>query len=102
MCRAGAVLLIPAARSALGQRRTDLVLKVTRDVIRSCQSIAECTVCEVKCTDLICVMSVLQHTDACFDFLAKNKSSSPIKVSVGEYEVSGLDEAKLRHMLVSE
>lgn len=96
------MLVVPKVKTALDEQQTDQVFKVTGDVIKSCQNIMECAVCEVKCTDLICILSVLQHTDACFEFVAKAKLASGIKVSIGNYEASGIDEARLRHMLVTD
>lgn len=89
-------------KDALEKQQTDLVFKVTGDVIKSCQNIMECAVCEVKCTDLICIMSVLQHTDACFDYVAKANLGSGIKVTVGNYEASAFDKSRFRQLIVTD
>jgi hypothetical protein len=81
--------------------RLDKVFKVTGDMIQSCQDIMNCSSCEISHADLVCIMAVFQHTDNCFDYIAKcDLANAFIKVSVGEYQVSLLSDLKLRRMLV--
>lgn len=105
-CRAGLAQLIPNARAALRERRLDGVLRVTNDVIRSCEGIVSCGVCSINCTELICIMAVFQEADACFEYVAKGDIDSAINVSMGSYEVGiGIgdrDAEQWRRMLVSQ
>ena len=94
--------MVPRVKDALAEQQPDLVFRVTEDVIKGCQKIMECAVSAVKCTDLICIMSVLQHTDACFEFVAKAELANGIRVTLGDFEASASNQAKLGDILVSD
>ncbi|KAF4427479.1 hypothetical protein CGCF415_v011087 [Colletotrichum fructicola] len=74
--------------AAIQQERLDLVLKVTREVISSCQETFDCKKCQVTCTDLLFMMTVLQETHPCFDCVATKDLDGDIELSFGEYQVS--------------
>ncbi|KUI58623.1 hypothetical protein VP1G_05884 [Cytospora mali] len=99
-CRADLMPLIPRISTAMQSKRPDEVFKVTGDIIRSCQNVVDCTSCEANCTDLICIVAILQQTEDCFAYLAEADLSSSIKVCVGTYQVSGVDDSRLRNVLV--
>lgn len=85
------------------------------DVTKHCQEIVDCTTYQVRCSDLLLIMSVLQETRPCFDHIAKskslslsaaateagdeNESPSLIKLSFGGYEVAS-SSASFRALLV--
>lgn len=92
--------LIPRTSTAMLSRRPDEVFKVTGDIIRSCQGVVDCTGCEASCTDLICIVAILQQTEDCFAYVAGADLSTSIRVCVGSYQVSGVGDAGLRHVIV--
>ncbi|ETS84284.1 hypothetical protein PFICI_02309 [Pestalotiopsis fici W106-1] len=101
-CRSGLSMIIPSARAALQERRLDVVCEVTGDLVRSCQDIVDCRKCDINCTDLICIMSIFQEADVCFDYIANADIDGPITVSLGSYQtvVDELDAKHWRRMLV--
>lgn len=60
----------------------------------------DCTGCQLSCADLICVLVVFQHTDACFAYIAEADLTHPVTVSIGHYEVSITNDIKPRQILV--
>jgi len=68
-------------------------------VLRGCRDVVECTACRISCTDLICTMSVFQHTDTCFKYIANADVDGAITMSFGGCEVP-VNDPKLRAMLV--
>jgi hypothetical protein len=103
-CQANLMLRVPDVKNVMDEKpepRLDKVFKVTGDMIQSCQDIINCASCEISHADLVCIMAVFQHTDKCFDYIAKcDLANAFIKVSVGEYQVSLMNDLKLRRMLV--
>ncbi|KAK7914019.1 hypothetical protein PG985_011722 [Apiospora marii] len=112
--RANLMLCVPRITSALEEKRLDEILKVTGEVTKHCQDIVDCSTYQVRCSDLLLIMSVLQETRPCFDHIAKsdlsagpdgNESSSPspspsvVKLSFGGYEVAS-SSASFRALLV--
>lgn len=93
------MLLLPSVTAAMRDSRLDQIFKVTGEVIKGCQDIVDCSTCQVTCTDLLLMMSVLQETHACFDYIAKSDMDGAVKVSFGGYEVSS-NNTELRAMLV--
>ncbi|KAF4834142.1 hypothetical protein CGCSCA4_v013053 [Colletotrichum siamense] len=85
--------------AAIQQERPDLVLKVTREIIMSCQETFDCEKCQVTCTDLLLMMTVLQETHPCFDCVAIKDLDGDIALSFGGYQVS-FNDASLRRMVV--
>ena len=103
-CRASLMLPVPKVKSAMQERpkpRLDRVFQVTGEVIRICQDMIDCASCQVSCTDLVCILAVFQQTNTCFEYIAQaDPAAGAIKVSVGEYKVSMVNDVKLRRMLV--
>ncbi|KAK8072898.1 hypothetical protein PG996_006246, partial [Apiospora saccharicola] len=106
--RANLMLCVPKITSALQEKRLDEIFKVTGEVTKHCQDIVDCSTYEVRCSDLLLIMSVLQETRPCFDRIAKsnlstNGSPSPspsvVKLSFGGYEVAS-SSASFRALLV--
>lgn len=81
------------------EKQLDQVVKVTQMVMDSCQDIVDCTGCQIGCTDLICVMAVIQQTDTCFEYIAKADLDNAITVNFGGHDIS-INDPKLRAMLV--
>ncbi|KAK7987154.1 hypothetical protein PG988_002142 [Apiospora saccharicola] len=95
--RANLMLCVPKITSALQEKRLDEIFKVTGEVTKHCQDIVDCSTYEVRCSDLLLIMSVLQETRPCFDRIAKSDlstdgspspSPSVVKLSFGGYEVA--------------
>jgi hypothetical protein len=80
--------------------KLDEVFKVTREAIQSCQDMIDCTRCQISCSDLITILVVFQHTDACFAHIAKVDLAHAVTVSIGEYKVTITNDIKPRQMLV--
>lgn len=99
-CQEELAVLIPQVKSAMQEGQLDQVVKVTQKVVDRCQNIVDCTDCQIGCTDLICIMAVLQQTDTCFEYIAKADLDSIITVSFGGHDIS-IDDPKLRAMLVT-
>jgi hypothetical protein len=98
-CRENLAALVPRLANAMNERRLDEVFKSTGDVLRGCRDVVECSACSISCTDLICTMSVFQHTDTCFRYIAKPDLDGAITMSFGGYDVP-VNDSKLRAMLV--
>ncbi|PVI05409.1 hypothetical protein DM02DRAFT_610715 [Periconia macrospinosa] len=98
-CRENLAALAPTVANAMNDRRLDGVFKSTGDVLRGCRDVVECTACRISCTDLICTMSVFQHTDTCFKYIANADLDDAITMSFGGCEVP-VNDPKLRAMLV--
>ncbi|KAK4178431.1 hypothetical protein QBC36DRAFT_104966 [Triangularia setosa] len=98
-CREGLAVLVPRLKSAIQEKQLDEAIKVTGDVMRSCQDIVDCTACQLTCTDLICMMSVFQQTDSCFDHISRAEVDGSIKLNFGGHEIS-INDPNLRAMLV--
>lgn len=85
-------------------KRPDEILKVTGEVTRHCQDVLDCKTDEARCSDLLLIMSVLQETRPCFDFIAKSGflegqgGDKKVKLCFGDYEVA-LDNAGMRATL---
>lgn len=99
-CRASLLHLGSKVNDGVQERRPDIVFKVTGDVIRSCQNIIDCSSCEVGCSDLLCMAAVLQQTDSCLEYVAKADLAGAVKISVGDYQVPGVDNSRVRQWLV--
>ncbi|KAK8121885.1 hypothetical protein PG984_010555 [Apiospora sp. TS-2023a] len=105
--RASLLLCVPKITSALQEKRLDEIFKVTGEVTKHCQDIVDCSMYEVRCSDLLLIMSVLQETRPCFDRIAKSNlstdgsspSPSVVKLSFGGYEVAS-SSASFRALLV--
>lgn len=80
--------------------RLDTMLKVTEDVIVSCQTTTNCKRCKIGPVDLVCIVTVFQQTATCFDHIAKSSLDGNMKVGVGAYEVSLIDDITFKRMLV--
>lgn len=102
LCRAGVVLLVPRIRDALAEQKADRVFKVTEDMIKGCQKIMQCPVSEVKCTDLICILSVLRHTDGCFELVARADLEDGSGMALGNHETSAFGRTGLRDIRVAD
>jgi hypothetical protein len=100
LCRARLALLSPKIHRAAQEKRLDEVFKVTGDIIKNAKSILDCTNCQVSWPDLICILSVFQQTNICWEHITKMDFFGSIKVSVGMYEVPLADNAELRRMLI--
>lgn len=98
-CREQLAALIPKVAGAMRDRHLDDVFKATGDVLRGCQDVVECSACRISCTDLICIMSVFQHTDACFEYIAHADLDGALTMTFGGCEVP-INDPKLRAMLV--
>ncbi|KAL5044271.1 hypothetical protein BDW71DRAFT_209482 [Aspergillus fruticulosus] len=103
-CRANLMAQVPEVKHAIQRKprpQLDRIFKVTGNVLYACRDLVGCPTCQINYADLICVMAVLQQTEACFEHIAKEGlSTSAIRVSVGEYEVPIGNEIKLGHILV--
>ncbi|KAH9903904.1 hypothetical protein F4778DRAFT_733166 [Xylariomycetidae sp. FL2044] len=95
-CRSGLSMIIPSARAALQKRRLDVVCEVTGDLVRKCQDIVDCQKCDINCTDLLCIMSIFQEADICFDYIASADIDGIITVSLGSYKTV-VDEPDVKH-----
>ncbi|KAK9772863.1 putative Zn(2)-C6 fungal-type domain-containing protein [Seiridium cardinale] len=95
-CRSGFLVIIPNARAALQKRRLDVVCEVTGELVRKCQDIVDCRECDINCTDLICIMSIFQEADGCFDYIANTDIDGTITVSLGSYKTI-VDEPDVKH-----
>ncbi|KAK4682466.1 hypothetical protein QC764_0019440 [Podospora pseudoanserina] len=98
-CREGLAALVPRLKSAIREKQLDEVIKVTGDVMRGCQEIVDCAACQLTCTDLICMMSVFQQTDSCFDHISRAELDGSIKLNFGGQEIL-INDPNLRAMLV--
>ena len=85
-CRAGVAQLIPGVRAAL-QERLDEMFQATSYFIRRCEGIAFCGTRRVNCTDLSCVMAVVQEADGCSEHMSKDEIDGTINASFGLYAV---------------
>ncbi|KAL4974563.1 hypothetical protein BDW66DRAFT_82119 [Aspergillus desertorum] len=103
-CRANLMAQVPQVKAAMQRKprpQLDRIFKVTGNVLYACRDLVGCQTCQINYADLVCVMAVLQQTEACFEHIAKEGlSTSAIRVSVGEYEVPIGNEVKLGHILV--
>ncbi|ORY70430.1 uncharacterized protein BCR38DRAFT_503988 [Pseudomassariella vexata] len=99
LCRANLMLLLPIVTSAMRDKRLDEIFKVTSEMMRGCQDLVDCTTCQVSCTDLLMMMTILQETSCCFEYIARSDLDGAVKITFGGYEVSSND-AKFRAMLV--
>ncbi|TGO66321.1 hypothetical protein BOTNAR_0063g00020 [Botryotinia narcissicola] len=102
-CRSRLTLFIPKITSVMEESptpRLDNVFKATREVIQSCQDMIDCTSCQLSCSDLMCLLVVFQHTDACFTHISKVDLTHATTVSIGGYEVSITNDIRPRQMLV--
>jgi hypothetical protein len=103
-CRANLMAQVPEVKDAMQRKprpQLDRIFKVTGNVLYACRDLVGCPTCQINYADLVCVMAVLQQTEACFEHIAKEGlSTSAIRVSVGEYEVPIGNEIKLGHILV--
>ncbi|KAJ5726116.1 uncharacterized protein N7483_007473 [Penicillium malachiteum] len=101
-CRLNMMMNIPKLDCAIQEipkPQLDKMFKVTGDVIRSCQESTRCG-CYVGPVDLVCIMTVFEQTAACFDYIAKSGFDGTVKVGIGNYCVSMIDDASLKRMLV--
>ncbi|KAF7954960.1 uncharacterized protein EAE97_000219 [Botrytis byssoidea] len=101
-CRSRLTLFIPKITSVMEESptpRLDNVFKATREVIQSCQNMIDCTSCQLSCSDLMCLLVVFQHTDACFTHISKVDLTDATTVSIGGYEVSITNDIRPRQML---
>ncbi|KAK0724662.1 hypothetical protein B0H67DRAFT_568467 [Lasiosphaeris hirsuta] len=98
-CREGLAMLVPRLKGAVQDRHLDEVVKVTSEVLKSCQGIIDCTSCQITCTDLICMMAVFQQTDSCFDYISRAELDGSMKLNFGGHEIP-IDDPNLRAMLV--
>lgn len=105
-CRSGLAQLMPNARAALSEKRLGEVFRVTSNMLRQCESIVSCVECSINCTDLICIMTVFQEVDGCFEYAARGKFDGVIKINLGSYEVDigagEQDAQEWRRMLVKQ
>ncbi|PQE17101.1 hypothetical protein CJF30_00003814 [Rutstroemia sp. NJR-2017a BBW] len=102
-CRSRLSLYIPKITFIMEEKpapKLDEVFKVTRAVIQSCQDMIDCTRCQITCSDLLCILVVFQHTDACFGHIAKADLSHPVTISIGQYKVTVTNDTTPRQMLV--
>jgi hypothetical protein len=99
-CQEKLAVLTPQVKSAMQERQLDQVVKVTQKVVDRCQDIVNCTDCQISCTDLICIMAVLQQTDTCFEYIATADLDSIITVNFGGHDIP-INNPKLRAMLVT-
>ncbi|KAL3436116.1 hypothetical protein BDV09DRAFT_165916, partial [Aspergillus tetrazonus] len=103
-CRANLMAQVPEVKDAMQRKprpQLDRIFKVTGNVLYACRDLVGCPTCQINYADLVCVMAVLQQTEACFEHIAKEGlSTSAIRVSVGDYEVPIGNEIKLGHILV--
>ncbi|KAM0148229.1 hypothetical protein ACHAQE_009925 [Botrytis cinerea] len=101
--RSRLTLFIPKITSVMEESPTpklDNVFKATREVIQSCQDMIDCTSCQLSCSDLMCLLLVFQHTDACFTHISKVDLAHATTVSIGGYEFSITNDIRPRQMLV--
>ncbi|KAJ5709758.1 hypothetical protein N7493_010049 [Penicillium malachiteum] len=101
-CKVNMMMNIPKLDCAIQETpkpQLDKMFKVTGDVIHSCQDSTRCG-CYLGPVDLVCIMTVFEQTAACFDYIAKSSFDGTIKVGIGNYCVSKIDDASLKRMLV--
>jgi len=98
-CQERLAVLIPKVHSAMQEKQLDHVVKVTQKVMDSCEDIVDCTGCQIGCTDLICIMAVMQQTDTCFNYIANADLDSAITVNFGGHDIP-INNPKLRTMLI--
>lgn len=101
LCRPSLMLLQPKVSTAVEKKQLDVILKITKDIIEGCQGLMDCIVCETTCIDLLVMMSVLQETHKCFDYISECRVEGAVKVSFGGYEFFSND-ITLRAMLVTD
>ncbi|KAL2204885.1 hypothetical protein CC79DRAFT_1399097 [Sarocladium strictum] len=99
-CRDKLSALLPQVNEALQQNRLDKVFEITHDVMRAGKGIIDCTSCEMRCVDLICMMTIFRQTDRCFEFIAKADVDDSIIMSYGGFDLPVCD-PQLRAMLVA-
>ncbi|KAL4812951.1 major facilitator superfamily domain-containing protein [Aspergillus spinulosporus] len=103
-CHANLMAQVPEVKDAMQRKprpQLDRIFKVTGNVLYACRDLVGCPTCQISYADLVCVMAVLQQTEACFEHIAREGlSTSAIRVSVGDYEVPIGNEIKLGHILV--
>lgn len=61
----------------------------------------DCELCETTCTDLLVMMSVLQETHHCFEYVSERGIDGNVKVTFGGYEFLSND-FNIRTMLVTD
>ncbi|KAH8673795.1 hypothetical protein BX600DRAFT_215728 [Xylariales sp. PMI_506] len=73
-CRAVLISHIPQIESALRDRpkpSIEKLLRITGDVLASCEEAARCRSCPVSSVDLVSIITVFQQTACCFNHIAR-------------------------------
>jgi hypothetical protein len=102
-CRSLLISHIPELECNIQERpspRLDRMLKVTEDVIGSCQAAVSCSQCQLGPVDLVFIVTIFQQTAACFNHIIKSGLDGAMKVGLGDYEVSLIDGGIFKRMLV--
>lgn len=103
-CRANLMIWVSKIARVMQDKRPDEVLKVTGEVAKHCQDIVDCKNDVARCSDLLLIMSVLQETRPCFDFIAKSgflegqDGDTAVNLCFGDYEIV-LHNAGVRAMI---
>lgn len=100
-CRVNIMLFPPRATRAIKEKRLDTIFNVTREMMKGCQDLMDCESCDVGCADLFLMMTILQETSGCFQYIAKSNLKSAVKVSFGDYEITS-ENAQFRSVLVTD
>lgn len=102
-CRVNLISHVPRLETIIQAKpkpRLDEVLKVTEDVIQSCQAIVTCTQCKITPVDIVSILTVFQQTASCFNHIVNTSVDGTIKLDVGGYKVNLMDDILFKRMLV--
>ena len=80
--------------------RLDEVLKVTEDVIQSCQAIVTCIQCKIAPVDIVSILSVFQQTAWCFNHIVNSSVDGTIKLNMGGYKVNLMGDILFKRLLI--
>lgn len=98
-CRKSLAVILPQITYAVQEKQFNGVFQLVSKVVKGFQDVVNCMICNVTCTDLICIMAVLKQTGSCFEYIAQADLGGAIKMSFGGHDVP-INDPKLRAMLV--
>lgn len=102
-CRVNLISHVPRLESVMQEKptpRLDEVLKVTEDVIQSCQALVTCTQCKIAPVDIASILSVFQQTASCFNYIVNSSVDGTIKLDMGGYKVNVMCDILFKRLLI--
>jgi hypothetical protein len=94
------VTLVPNVNTAMQNKQLDHVFRGMQCVVQGFQDIIHCTICDITCVDLICIMATFQQTGPGFEYISSTDLGRAINMTFGGREVP-IHDLKLRAMLVT-